>query len=302
MPGRLWLLVLLLLGCDRSAFAAHGAGRMIARGSGAVQEHWDYEFAKEAIPAAILRLEGIHEVVPDDELVMLQLVRAYSAYGFAFLEEDMELAEQAGDYEVSDRESARALQVYERALRVAKRLLRSIDDGFDDALRGGARPFRAWVDATFDSSEDAEVLFWCAYAWSLYIRRGTEDPSVVIDLPFARALAERSVALDPEYFNAGALTLLATMDASVGPELGGNPDRARQNFERALRLTHRHALTVQLNFAQTYAVMTQRRELFERLLEEVIDSGDVLPEARFANKVAQRRAARLLRRTSELFE
>jgi hypothetical protein len=48
-------------------------------------------------------------------------------------------------------------------------------------------------------------------------------------------------------------------------------------------------------------VQTQNRELFEQLLREVIDAGDISHENRLPNKIAQRRARRLLAQADELF-
>ena len=53
--------------------------------------------------------------------------------------------------------------------------------------------------------------------------------------------------------------------------------------------------------AKFYAVMVQDRALFRRLLEEVINAGDVMPEQRLANQIAKRRARRYLDRIDDLF-
>ena len=45
----------------------------------------------------------------------------------------------------------------------------------------------------------------------------------------------------------------------------------------------------------------QDRALYESLLREVRDAGDVLPEARLSNRIAKRRAERYLRFTDQRF-
>jgi hypothetical protein len=54
-------------------------------------------------------------------------------------------------------------------------------------------------------------------------------------------------------------------------------------------------------YARTYAVNTQNRELFEKLLNEVIDAPDLGPRVRLSNKIARVRAARYLARADDLF-
>ena len=297
-----WLSILipfLLASCSMTEFAANGVVRVSDRAAPAVQEHWDYEFAREAIPSAIVRMEGMFQVVPDNEDLLLQLVRAYSAWGFGFLEDQMEEAELNGDWDEADRLRTRARLAYQRAVMFVKRLFRLIDDDFDAAFAEGPEAFQAWLVDTFDDEEDVEILFWSGYAWGLMIR--ADDPSALVDLPIARALIDLSVELDASYFHYAGMTFQAAIEGSIPAQMGGNPERSRELFERVLELTDRRALTVQLNYARTYAVNTNDRELYVSLLEEVVEAGDVLPEMRLANKIARRRAKRSLRRTDELF-
>lgn len=293
------LSAVLFSGCNMNAFAANGLVRITERAAPAVQQHWDWQFAKEAVPSGIARLEGAFQVVPDNEDLLLQLVRGYAAYGYGFVEDDMEQAEVDGDWDRAERLRRRAQLLYQRAIMFAKRLFRLRDDGFDQAFGEGPEAFGAWVRRTFDEPEDVPVLFWSGYAWGLSVRSG--DPSALVDLPYARALIERAVELDETYFHYAGVTFIAAIESSIPESVGGNPERGRELFERVLELTDRKALTVQLNFARTWAVNNNDRELYVSLLHEVMEAGDTLPEARLANKIARRRAARSLQRTDELF-
>lgn len=293
------LLVALLCGSCMTEFAANGVVRVTQRAAPAVQEHWDWEFARDTIPSGIMRLEGMFQVVPDNEDLLHQLVRAYAAWGFGFIEDQMEEAEVQGNWDEAEQLRTRAQLAYQRAVMFVKRLFRMEDDEFDAVFAQGPEAFRAWVYETFDDEEDVPLLFWSGYAWGLMVRAG--DPSALVDLPIARALIDRAVELDPAYFHYAGMTFQAAIEASIPEPMGGNPEKGRQLFERVLELTDRRALTVQLNYARTYAVNTNNRELYVSLLEEVMAAGDVLPEARLANKIARRRAKRSLGRTDELF-
>jgi len=299
MRGPLAIAVVFLAACSLTEFAANGVVRVTDRAAPAVQESWDYEFARDTLPSGILRLEGMFRVVPDNEDLLLQLVRAYSAYAYGFIEDDMEEAELAGDWDRADDLRARAVLFYQRAVMFAKRLFRMHDESFDEVFARGPEAFASWVRETFDDEEDVPILFWTGYAWGLSVRAG--DPSALVDLPIARTLVDRSVELDPSYFHYAGMTFQAAIEASIPEPMGGNPQRGRELFERVLELTDRRAHAVQLNYARSYAVNTNDRELYVSLLREVMDAGDVLPEARLANKIARRRAERSLRRTDELF-
>jgi hypothetical protein len=91
-------------------------------------------------------------------------------------------------------------------------------------------------------------------------------------------------------FMIGKMTM-ATLAASEFPP---DMDRAKVLFDEVLEETERRNLMVQLSMARYYAVNVGDHELFRELLQEVLDAGDVLPEARLSNTMARRRARRYL--------
>ena len=57
----------------------------------------------------------------------------------------------------------------------------------------------------------------------------------------------------------------------------------------------------EIPFSWPYAVAVGDDQLFRSLLEEVVDAGDVLPEARLSNTIARRRAERYLDKIDYFF-
>ncbi|MGE0788696.1 MAG: TRAP transporter TatT component family protein [Sandaracinaceae bacterium] len=295
------LLVSLGPGCDLTRFTANSSASLFTRAAGGLEGHFDYELAGDAIPGSIMTIEGLFRVIPDNEELGITLVRAYVSYGYGWVEDEMEQAQDRGDLEEEERLMGRARLLYERGRNVGVHLMRVRDPGIDDALRGGNPEFVAYLREHYTRPEDVPLLFWTGYAWGSAVNAGRDDPEMILTLPTARALVERAVQLDESYFNYSGLTFLAVVDASLPEALGGNPDRARQGFERVLELTDRHFFTVQHSYARTYAVQTQNRDLYIHLLREVVDGGDPEPSARLANRIARRRAIRWLRRTDQFF-
>ncbi len=124
---------------------------------------------------------------------------------------------------------------------------------------------------------------------------------MIADLAFTRALIERQVELDPEYFNAGGVTFLGVINASFGEAFGGDPERGREFFEQALSITDRKFLLIQYNYARTYCVQTNNRELFDELVDEVLTAGDISHDNRLPNKIAVRRTRWLRDHADDLF-
>lgn len=301
LPVLLGLLVSLGYGCDLTRFTASSTANMFGRASAGLESHFDYELVGDALPGNILQLEGVFRIVPENEQLGLTLTRAYVSYGYGWVEDEMEQVQDRGDLEEEERLMGRARLLYERGRNVGLHLMRLRNPGIDAALTGGHEGFVEYVNRNFTRPEDVPLLFWTGYAWGSAVNAGRDDPEMILSLPFARTLVERAVELDPTYYNYSGLTFLGVVNASLPEALGGNPDRARELFEQALEATDRKFFTVQFSYARTYAVGVQDRNLYIRLLREIVDGGDPEPSARLANRMTRRRAIRWLNRTDQLF-
>jgi hypothetical protein len=295
----LWMLV---AGCDMTTLTAHSSAGLFRRASVAFDEQPDYELARQAAPAFILQFEGVLRVVPDDEDVLFSASKSWSSYAFGFIEDEMQAAEARGDLEEAERLQVRARRMYLRARDLGLRLLDQMAAGTSAATRAGPERLEQFLKDEFEDHDDAPALFWTGYAWGAAIDISRNDPALLADLSLARVLVERSVELDESYQHAAGHTFLGYDDSVFSPALGGDPEGARQHFERALTLTKRKALMVQLNYARSYAAQTQRRDLFVALLNEVVSAPSEDADANaLANEVARRRALRLLGRVDDLF-
>jgi hypothetical protein len=297
-----WVVVAIFAGgCDPARFTAQQSLGLITRGSAAIQEHWDVDLVGDAMPGSILQLEGLYATLADDDQIGIELLRAYLSYAYGWIEEDAERAEVDGDLERQEELLVRARLLYVRARNIGIHHLRQHDAGLERAIAEGTQALEAHLARRYRDPSDAPFLLWTGYAWGSAINVSREDPELVLEAPLARAFVERAVALDEGYFEYGGVMFLAAAASAVPEGFGGDPARGRELFERALARTNRSFFTVQLLYARTYAVTAGDRDLFVRLLREVIDGGDPRPEVRLANRIARRRAIRLLRRVDELF-
>ncbi|MBX3271273.1 MAG: hypothetical protein KF729_13485 [Sandaracinaceae bacterium] len=287
--------------CDLTRFTANSTANMFSRAGGALERHFDYELAGAALPGSIMQLEGVYSVIPDNEQLGVTLMRAYVSYTYGWLEDQLEQVQDRGDFEEEERITGRARLLYERARNIGIHLMRLRDPNVDQVLQGGYEGWNAYLDERYSSRDDVPLLFWTGYAWGSAINAGRDDPEMILALPYARVAVEKAVRTDESFFNYSGLTFLGVVNAALPEALGGNPDRAREYFERALELTQRKFFTVHFSYARTYAVQTQNRDLYVRLLREVVDGGDPEPAARLANRITRRRAIRWLQRTDQLF-
>ncbi len=292
------LCIVVLGGCDVAKFTADSTAGLFTRAAPAFESYWDYDLAGEAMPATIVQFEGILRVIPDNDSILAQLSQAYIAYAYGWVEADVEQFEFEGDYEEADAQRQRARMMYLRSIDLTRHRIRLRDESVDDAVNGTVEDLEAWLHATFVAEKDAEMLLWHGYAWGSYINTSKDDMEAVADLAYAKAFVARSIELDPNYYNAAGYTFMGVATAS---DLGADMDQAKAYFDKALARTERRALQTQVNMARYYAVKTGDRELFDKLLTEVMDAEDPLPEARLANVMARERAALYIENADQLF-
>ncbi len=308
-PTTLSRIALALLGalaldaCNLRRLTADSTADLLHAGSPQINTLEDIDFAEAGAPASLVAVESVWRVARDNEDLLVELVQGYASYGYAFLEDHMERARAADNEEREEYWRFRARAAYRRGKMFGLIFLdvrHHADGGAEAVTRRGIDPWRAYLQR-FDSPEDVPALYWTANAWASLISLSVDDSSALLDLPFAVALAERARQLDPHYYRGAIDALFAVYHASTPTSLGGQPDLARREFEAALATSHRAMLTYQVLYARTYAIQVQDRALYTRLLQEVIDAGDVLPDERLANLVAKRRALRYLTEADALF-
>lgn len=300
LPAALCLLCL-GSGCSFKRVAVDTTVGVLTEAEWSTRSYFDWESAGHAAASGIVQLEGLHAVSPDNEALTLTLVKAYMAYAYGWVMDAHEVARDGGDESLAAHHRQRAYLMYSRARNLALRALTQRDEQFIEMSRKEPKLFRAYLDDEFDDLEDdVPPLFWLMMSWSSAVNNSPTMDDFV-DMPTIKTLAEWVADKREGYEDAGALVFLGGLASSYPKQVGGDPDKGKQYFERAAKLTGRRNHVVLLNYALFYAVNAQERRLFLSILREILDAGDQGGPYRLANKVAQRRALRLLARTDELF-
>ncbi|MGB8329669.1 MAG: TRAP transporter TatT component family protein [Polyangiales bacterium] len=289
--GVLGLVLVTLSACDTAKLAADSTAELFGRAAPGVEQHWDYDLVGKSFPASIVQLEGLLRVVPDNEVIGMSLIAAYVGYGNGWIEDRVEVADIEDDWEEADHLRRRALVMYTRSWELSKHFLRNRDAGFDEALKGGVDTLGAWLEEVMVDKADAAILLWAGASLGARINMGMEDMDTVADLPLAKVILGHSVELDPDFmFMLGKMTMGVLAASEFPPDM----DSAKTILDDVLEKTERRNLMVQTSMARYYAVNVGDPKLFRDLLQEVIDAGDLLPEARLSNTIARRKAQRYL--------
>lgn len=273
-----------LSACNTTRYMADSMVPMTEKMNMAINRSTDVDLVRDAMPSGIVQLEGLLEASPKNTHLMLQLSQAYYGYSWSFVE---------------DTNRVRASRLYKQALQYAMRILKK-NKRFAAAVDGPTKKFEAALE-TFHK-RDVPAMFWAASAWLSYIGLNMDNPAVLPGLPKIVALLKRCCELDDTYYYGSAHACLGVIYASRSPAQGGNPLFAKSQFKQAFKISKGQMLTFYLLYAKYYAYQIQDRGLYVRTLEKICTTpADVLPQMAFANAVAKRKAAAMLKNVDEVF-
>ena len=262
------------------------------RGSTAIDSFSDYEAAEVAAFSGAAQFEGMHYLAPENEDALFMLVKTWTSATWAFIEDQVEQAED-GDGESSPLAAyhkARAVAGYERAIHYGLELMQKKSPAFEAAKKNDGT-MKAWLSHFTDPGQDAETLFWTGYAWIGRVNMIQQDPAAVAELFVGVAMLERAKELHPDYAYGSIYTVLG---AYHGRSPMAELDEAKASFDKAIALTGGKALLPRFQLAAKYYCTKSDKVNYVKTLTEVVEAGDTLPEQRLINAIAKRRAKRYL--------
>ena len=123
----------------------------------------------------------------------------------------------------------------------------------------------------------------------------------LFNLPKVKGLIRRVEALDRDYFYGAVDRYWGVYYAAIPGFLGGSVSESQKHFLRSLKIAPGY-LETKVLYAENYAVKTDDKKLFEKLLKEVISADptvypDIIPE----QKVSIEKAKELLAKEDDLF-
>ena len=256
----------------------------------------DLELVGDAIPFGLKLYESLLDSAPKNKELLIATCSNFTQYGVAYLETEAAVLGEAQHHDEVAHLNQRALKLYLRAKGYCLRAMEVRFPGIGPKLLTDPAPALARAD-----KKDVPLLYWMAASWGSAIGLGIDKPDLVIDMPSVRALAERALALD-ESWSKGALHEMFISLESLPAALGGDPERARKHFARAVELQKGQSPGPYVALATGVALPAQDRAEFEQLLQTALAiDPDKDPSVRLVTLVQQRRARALLDHIDTMF-
>lgn len=276
------LLAMLYTAGGCSVLVSSAMDEMAVNVTRAIQDSDDLETAASGMPAYLLMVEGLAEDNPRDASLLKTASTLNGAYAGLFVanpQRKRQMSQKALDY------GFRAVCV--RRPQICE-------------LRGERfNTFAPVLQAT--DRRDVPYLYALGTAWAGWIQANSTDMNAVAKLPYVDAVMNRVAELNETYDSGGVHIYLGVLATLLPPSLGGQPEVARQHFERAVALSEGTNLLAKVLYAERYARLVFNRNLHDRLLREVLAADPHVPGRTLSNTYAQRRARELLASADDYF-
>ena len=250
--------------------------------SAAILNQDDPELVRVGAPSYLLLLDSFVEGSPDNPDILAAAATLYATYGAIFAEDEVH-----------------ASKLTSRARRYA---LRAMCETYSPAC--------TWPDASYDEfvvtlhgvgARHADFLYTYGFASLAFLKAHSSDWDSLAELPQIEALFTHYLNISGDEVNGSVYTFMGILLTFRPPALGGEPERAREFFEKGIALTDGHDLSVKVEFARGYAKLLYERELHDQLLNEVIAADPYQDGFILTNVMAQEEAATLLAEADDYF-
>lgn len=255
---------------------------MAADLSAAVLKQDDPELVRESLPAYLILLDSQAEKPDASAEVLGATARLYAAYAVLFVDDPGRAAGLASRARAYGAEAACKASVAACNLSALP---------FDEAE---ARLARIQPPAS-------AALFSHAIGSLAFVRTHGDDLRAVADLPRIEAMLERLLVIG-DAADAGTVNdYLGILNTLRPAALGGQPERGKAYFERAIELTGGNDLGILVDYARSYARLVYDRDLHDKLLQRVLAADPRAGGSVLLNTLAREQAKTLLASADDYF-
>ena len=250
--------------------------------SAAMLNQNDPETVRDGAPAYLLLLDSFLEGSPDDPALLAAAANMYASYGAVF----------ADDAERARRLTKKARDYGARAICLS----------FKPACRWQGMSYDGYKATLADlSKKQADFVYAYGLSSLAYIRAHSDDYNALARLSHAEALLTRYLDISDGESESSVYVYLGILATIRPAALGGEPEKGRAAFERAIELTDGKDLNAKFEYARGYARLLYKRELHDKLLIEVMAANPNVPGYTLTNVLAQQDAAELLASADDYF-
>ena len=249
--------------------------------SSAILNQDDPELVRAGMPAYILLLDSFLQGEEDNPAILAAAANMYASYGAVFADDPFRakrLTTRARDYG-----------------------LQAMCESYADACSWRDMRLKAFeISLQGVTEKQADLLYTYGFATLAFLRAHKADYSTLAEVPQAESLFEHYFEIGGSG-NGAAHSYFGSILTLREPMYGGDFEKARYHFERAIDISRGKDLAAKVAFARDYSKPLYERDLHDRLLNEVIAADPYADDLTLTNVMAQDEARLLLDEADEYF-
>ncbi len=137
------------------------------------------------------------------------------------------------------------------------------------------------------SLKEVDPAYQLAVAWTGWIQANSDDWAAVGQLARVKALMTRVLVLADGFDEGGAHLYMGGLETVLPASMGGNPEKGKAHFERAIEYSGGRFLMAKVVYAEQYAKLVFDQTLHDALLNSVLAADPVAPNLTLINTLAQ---------------
>lgn len=243
--------------------AINTASGLLYQASGNVESEGNYELAKLGLPANLILLEGLLSESKNNDEILATLTKGYAGLAFGFNEAD-NLIDQ-WENKTDEANKNLAIMNYSKAINFGIRYLKQKKINWEDlkTKMNDQAALMHLFDKNLSSEKiDLETLMFTAQSLGSVINLQKDNMTLVSELPIVKAMFDWTCMKKPS-LNFGTCDIFfGTYEAGRPKMLGGNPDKGKEIFEKAI-LKHPYNWLIRVSYIQYYLIPMADEEGFK---------------------------------------
>ncbi|MDR0455797.1 MAG: TRAP transporter TatT component family protein [Treponema sp.] len=251
----------------------------------------DPELIGDALPFAIKIYEALLDSTPKHQGLMQVTGSLFIMYANAYVQGPAEIL-PVQEWQAREEGLKRAKRLYLRGNAILYRALNQKYRGFSDAA---AQEDALQAILKKCKKEDAGLLYWAVAGGLAAFSIDVFDFDLLARIPEWKLMIERAYELDPHYGGAALDEFFILFYGSLPELLGGDKERAKLHFQRAVEKTGGNSAGAYISYAQSICVPAHDYETFKDCLEKALAiDPDADTSTRLVTIISQRKAQWML--------
>ncbi len=263
--ARLLFLCLILLGSCSSLqkWAVRRSSPVFDKAADQLTKEDSWAFFQHSAPANLKFIEMVYLTDPDNLNLLPAVIKAYAGYAFAVPESMALHHELKGDNETYPKEQA--IRFYTRALDYGTFFLEKRGLSKNDLLNLEEEKLTKKLKDEIDE-DDLVALLYFAQSWGSLINLQKDNVALVSQVPRVKILFDHVCGMNPKIEHNICEIFFAQYEASRPRMLGGNPEKARELYLKAIA-DHPQHLLMRLSYIQYSLIPAMDEEAYNKEAE-----------------------------------